>query len=211
MARYRENASWAIRFRQCTTRSGDAPAWAASFRRWIPLPNVGRESHTIVSHIVSRYDSLADWTVFMQGDPFDHLPAGLSVDTFTAAATDSRETFFPLTAVVANAASRVVAPPRHQRQLRGLGFRSGYAPYAPFTGELMGPPGAWAQQNRDRLPLLLQPLGLWAGEGNTRLPGPRRAALPLAEPFLLVVSITSVDIVVGTRSRRRAHRRATAS
>ena len=179
VARYRENASWAIRFNSTVyNKGGDAPAWAASFRRWIPLPNVGRESHTIVSHIVSRYDSLADWTVFMQGDPFDHLPAGLSVDTFTAAATDSRETFFPLTAVVANPASPSRGPAQHQRQLRGLGFRSGYAPYAPFTGELMGPPGAWAQQNRDRLPLLLQPLGLWAGEGEheTSWPSSRGAS-----------------------------------
>ena len=33
----------------------------------VPLKNVGRESHTYLSHIVSRYDTLADWTVFTQG------------------------------------------------------------------------------------------------------------------------------------------------
>ncbi len=38
----------------------------------IPLPNVGREAHTYLHHIVSRYDSLAEWTVFCQGKPFDH-------------------------------------------------------------------------------------------------------------------------------------------
>ncbi len=32
----------------------------------IQLPNVGRETHTYLHHIVSRYDSLADWTVFSQ-------------------------------------------------------------------------------------------------------------------------------------------------
>merc|ERR550537_214069 len=32
----------------------------------IRLPNVGRESHTFLHHIVDRYDSLADWTVFSQ-------------------------------------------------------------------------------------------------------------------------------------------------
>jgi hypothetical protein len=38
----------------------------------IPLPNVGREAHTYLHHLVRRYDSLADWTIFCQGKPFDH-------------------------------------------------------------------------------------------------------------------------------------------
>ncbi|QHV98347.1 DUF3431 domain-containing protein [Spirosoma endbachense] len=38
----------------------------------ILLPNIGREAHTYLYHIVSRYDSLADWTLFAQGKPFDH-------------------------------------------------------------------------------------------------------------------------------------------
>ncbi|UFH54940.1 DUF3431 domain-containing protein [Spirosoma sp. KNUC1025] len=38
----------------------------------IPLPNVGREAHTYLHHIVNRYDSLADCTIFCQGKPFDH-------------------------------------------------------------------------------------------------------------------------------------------
>ncbi|GAB4039887.1 hypothetical protein GCM10028774_42730 [Spirosoma jeollabukense] len=38
----------------------------------IPLPNIGREAHTYLHHIVSRYDSLAEWTIFCQGKPFDH-------------------------------------------------------------------------------------------------------------------------------------------
>lgn len=36
------------------------------------LPNVGRESHTYLHHIISRWDSLAEITVFCQGNPFDH-------------------------------------------------------------------------------------------------------------------------------------------
>ena len=39
-----------------------------------PLPNVGREAHTWLHHLVERYHSLADWTVFAQGRPFDHVP-----------------------------------------------------------------------------------------------------------------------------------------
>ena len=38
------------------------------------LPNIGREAHTYLHHIVERYDDLADVTVFCQGKPFDHVP-----------------------------------------------------------------------------------------------------------------------------------------
>ncbi|GAB4014794.1 DUF3431 domain-containing protein [Spirosoma koreense] len=41
-------------------------------REAIPLPNIGREAHTYLHHLVSHYDSLADWTIFCQGKPFDH-------------------------------------------------------------------------------------------------------------------------------------------
>lgn len=40
--------------------------------RPIPLPNVGREAHTYLHHIATRYDTLAEWTIFCQGKPFDH-------------------------------------------------------------------------------------------------------------------------------------------
>ena len=36
------------------------------------LPNVGREAHTYLHHIVENYDALPDLTVFAQGKPFDH-------------------------------------------------------------------------------------------------------------------------------------------
>lgn len=39
-----------------------------------PLPNHGREAHTWLHHLVVRYESLADWTIFAQGRPFDHAP-----------------------------------------------------------------------------------------------------------------------------------------
>lgn len=37
-----------------------------------PLPNVGREAHTYLHHIVSNWDNLAEHTIFLQGWPFDH-------------------------------------------------------------------------------------------------------------------------------------------
>lgn len=36
------------------------------------LENIGREAHTYLHHIVTRYDDLAPLTVFCQGKPFDH-------------------------------------------------------------------------------------------------------------------------------------------
>lgn len=38
----------------------------------ISLPNVGRESHTYLTHIVENYSDLGDWVTFVQGNPFDH-------------------------------------------------------------------------------------------------------------------------------------------
>jgi len=38
-------------------------------------PNTGREAHSFLSHIVDRYDTLAEITVFAQGRPFDHDPS----------------------------------------------------------------------------------------------------------------------------------------
>ena len=38
----------------------------------ISLENVGRESHTYLTHIIRNYDNLCDHTVFVQGNPFEH-------------------------------------------------------------------------------------------------------------------------------------------
>ncbi|MGB4192140.1 MAG: DUF3431 domain-containing protein [Rickettsiales bacterium] len=40
----------------------------------INLPNVGRESHTYLYHVIMNYDNIAGRTVFLQGDPFFHAP-----------------------------------------------------------------------------------------------------------------------------------------
>jgi hypothetical protein len=40
----------------------------------IKLPNIGRESHTYLYHIIKNYNNLADINIFTQGDPFFHNP-----------------------------------------------------------------------------------------------------------------------------------------
>jgi len=47
------------------------------------LPNVGREGHTYLTHIVDNYNDLADITFFTQGDPRPHLK-GKKVSSFFA-------------------------------------------------------------------------------------------------------------------------------
>lgn len=37
------------------------------------LENIGRESHTFLTHIINKYHNLADETFFLQGNPFDHI------------------------------------------------------------------------------------------------------------------------------------------
>jgi hypothetical protein len=36
------------------------------------LPNIGREAHTYLHHIIRNYDNLSDIVTFVQGKPFDH-------------------------------------------------------------------------------------------------------------------------------------------
>jgi hypothetical protein len=47
-----------------------------------PLQNVGREAHTYLHHIVSNWDNLAEYTLFLQGWPFDHLVKLVDIQKF---------------------------------------------------------------------------------------------------------------------------------
>ena len=68
IARYREDASWVegMGFPSVIyDKSGDPGPFA--------LPNIGRETHTYLTHIVRRYPDFADFTIFLQADPFGHI------------------------------------------------------------------------------------------------------------------------------------------
>ena len=172
VARYDEDASWCDAY-NCTVynKGEDSPTLRArrAAARWRTLPNIGRESHTILSHIVERYDELADWTVFMQGDPWDHMPPGISIETYINASREPthRGAFFLLTGVAATS-------------LHALAFRTGYAPFEPFTGTLVGPPGGWEHRNRARVQALRQPLGLWSGDAEADVLSPPGAFVNLS-------------------------------
>ena len=76
VARYKEDLSWlgnipdAIRVTVYNKGGEMQPPRG----RVIALPNIGREAHSYLQHIIRSYDSPADVTVFSQGKPFDHAP-----------------------------------------------------------------------------------------------------------------------------------------
>jgi hypothetical protein len=97
LSRYDEDVTWAVEeYHPFVTvynkgPAGGLPAVLESAGRSRKLPNVGREGHTYLWHVVNNYDALADWTVFSQaqkpsfgyaqdvsGDSNGHLMAGVS-------------------------------------------------------------------------------------------------------------------------------------
>lgn len=79
IAKYRESIEWTKNINHKVTiydKSGDPISGS------IPLPNIGKEAHTFLHHIATRYDTLADITIFLQGNPFDHIDLpGNSIDS----------------------------------------------------------------------------------------------------------------------------------
>lgn len=70
IARYKEDTSWIKNI----TRAKKTTLYNKFYDETIKLPNVGRESHSYLYHIVNNYSTLEDYTTFLQGNPFDHEP-----------------------------------------------------------------------------------------------------------------------------------------
>jgi hypothetical protein len=72
VARYNEDVSWTKQITHpiIIYNKGDP---ITDLSNVIPLINKGREGETFLRHIVENYNTLDDVTVFLQGDPFDHL------------------------------------------------------------------------------------------------------------------------------------------
>ncbi len=68
VAKYNEDISWTQKFKNVIIYDKGSTPIENSIR----LPNVGREAHTYIYHIVNNYDNLSDYTCFVQGKPFDH-------------------------------------------------------------------------------------------------------------------------------------------
>ena len=79
VARYNEDINW-LRLNYTEPNKGIAPIILYNKGESIEysgpviaLPNVGREAHTYLYHIVNNYDNLADITVFTQAKVWDHM------------------------------------------------------------------------------------------------------------------------------------------
>lgn len=72
VARYNENVEWTKKYPNVLIYNKGAPL--IGYTNVVDLPNVGREGHTYYYHIYTNYDNLDDYTVFLQGNPFDHTP-----------------------------------------------------------------------------------------------------------------------------------------
>lgn len=70
VARYKEDISWVSKIKN---KEIEIKIYN-KFDGENLLPNVGREAHTYLYHIIKNYDDLADFTIFVQGNPFDHAP-----------------------------------------------------------------------------------------------------------------------------------------
>ena len=72
IARYLEDISWTKQFNNVLIyNKGET---LKDYNNVVCLENVGKEGHTYYTHIYENYHNLADYTVFLQGRPFDHSP-----------------------------------------------------------------------------------------------------------------------------------------
>lgn len=74
VAHYTENIDWAKPFSSQTYvyHKGYEEGPTFPVLSWQKLPNVGREGHTYLYHIINHYDYLDDIMVFLQGCIVDH-------------------------------------------------------------------------------------------------------------------------------------------
>jgi hypothetical protein len=77
VARYREDISWTDQFPFANIviyNKGERLLESDKKYNEILLENVGREGHSYYKYIYDNYDQLDDYTIFLQGHPFDHSP-----------------------------------------------------------------------------------------------------------------------------------------
>jgi hypothetical protein len=83
VAQYREDLSWLYPKADLVTlysKAGPEFPPPSCFARRIQLPNIGRESHSYLYHIVNNFNRLADVTVFTQGQIQDHVGPNIDLN-----------------------------------------------------------------------------------------------------------------------------------
>jgi hypothetical protein len=84
IARYKEDISWSTPYAKLTTVYCKNEADRSPGQ--IQLPNRGQDPGTYLYHMVTRYNSLANRTIFLQGNPFEHKM--LTIDEMITARGD---------------------------------------------------------------------------------------------------------------------------
>ena len=72
VARYNEDVEWTKQFQNVIIYNKGEEL--NNNYNEIFLNNVGREGHTYYKYICDNYENLEDYTIFLQGRPFDHSP-----------------------------------------------------------------------------------------------------------------------------------------
>jgi len=72
VARYNENIEWTKNFKNVIIYN-KGNKLEGEYNEYF-LNNVGREGHTYYKYICDNYNNLEEYTVFLQGNPFDHSP-----------------------------------------------------------------------------------------------------------------------------------------
>ncbi len=96
VARYKEDVSWIDKVDPNWIPYVYEKSANLTLARGIsePLPNVGREAHTYLHHILAHWDKLPDFAAFVQGDPVFHMPD--VVQTINYYGLSPFEPFYPL-------------------------------------------------------------------------------------------------------------------
>lgn len=74
-ARYNENIRWLLPIidKAIIYNKGQNNLFYIPQHKIINCENLGREGGTYIKHIIDNYDKLSDYTLFIQGNPVDHI------------------------------------------------------------------------------------------------------------------------------------------
>jgi DNA-directed RNA polymerase subunit F len=75
-ARYKENINWLLPLKDdliTIYNKGDDDLYLFPKDKIVKLENLGREGGTYLYHIIQNYDNLDEHTIFIQGNPIDHI------------------------------------------------------------------------------------------------------------------------------------------
>lgn len=77
VAYYQENIDWIYAYADLITlycKNSNSGTIGNKIHKIEHLPNIGREGHTYLHHIIHKYDTLKEYTIFLQAGWIDHNP-----------------------------------------------------------------------------------------------------------------------------------------